>query len=58
MNEGLLVDTFISQFDNRYEVIRHIYSDKININNNNWVIYDAKIYENGTSEKKEKLEIF
>ena len=58
MNKGLLFDTFISQFDNRYEVIRHIYSDKININNNNWVIFDAKIYKNGTSEKKEKLEIF
>ena len=58
MNKGVLIDTFISQFDERYEVIRHIYSDKININDNNWVIFDAKIYENGTSEKKEKLVIF
>ena len=58
MDKGLLIDTFISQFDEKYEVIRHIYSDKININKNNWVIYDAKIYKNGTSEKKEKLEIF
>jgi len=58
IDKGFLIDTFISQFNDRYEIIRHIYSDKININKNNWVIYDAKIYKNGETEKKEKLEIF
>ena len=58
IDKGFLVDTFISQFNDRYEIIRHIYSEKININENIWVIHDARIYKNGDVEKEEKLEIF
>jgi len=53
-----LVDTFITQFDNNFKVIRHIKSDKINITRNNWLIYEAKIFSNGSSEKKEKLDLY
>ena len=31
MDKNLLIDTFISQYNKEFEVIRHIHSDKINI---------------------------
>ena len=52
-----LVDTFISQFNENFEVIRHIQSEKINIKKNKWKIFDANIIENGLSKKEEIFEI-
>ncbi len=52
-----LVDTFISEFDINYKLIRNIKSKKINVKNNFWIINNAEIYiENSTQfEKKLKL---
>ncbi len=58
MDKNLLIDTFISQYNNNFEVIRHIHSDKINIEKNNWKIFDAKIYENDTTSKTEIFNIY
>jgi lipopolysaccharide export system permease protein len=58
IDEEFLIDTFISQFDQNNEVIRHIQSDKIDITKNNWVIFKAKIFENGIGEKKDILKIY
>ncbi len=52
-----LVDTFISQFNENFEVIRHIQSEKIDIKKNTWKIFDANIIENGLSKKEEIFEI-
>ena len=53
IEKNFLVDAFITQFDSKNEVIRHIKSNKINIEKNNWLIFDAKIFENNTSIKKD-----
>ncbi len=58
MDKNLLIDTFISQYNKEFEVIRHIHSDKINIEKNNWEIYDAKIYEDNASNKVEIFNIY
>ena len=57
IDNEFLIDTFISQFDSDYEVIRHIQSNKIDIRTKNWLIFDAKIFENGMGSKKDFLRI-
>mgnify|MGYP001369382274 FL=1 len=53
IEKNFLINAFITQFDNKNEVIRHIKSNKINIEKNNWSIFDAQIFENDTSIKKD-----
>ena len=50
INNNYLIDTFISQFDENYEILKNIYSKKIDISKNEWVAYDVKIYTNNQSE--------
>ena len=57
INNEFLIDTFISQFDKNFNVIRHIQSDKIDIKDYNWKIYNPNIIENNLNEKKEIFEI-
>ena len=52
-----LKDTFITQFNENYVVIRNIRSEKINIEEKNWVAYDAKVFENNSSSEKSELNI-
>ena len=49
IEDTFLIDTFITQFDEDYEVIRNIKSQKIDIQTNQWLAYNAKIYENNVS---------
>ena len=58
ISNNLLIDAFITQYDNKYEVIRHIQSDKINIKDNNWLIFNAKVFENNSSRKVDILKIY
>ena len=44
--KNYLIENFITEFDKNYNVIRNIKSEKIDIKNNKWLIYNAKIYEN------------
>ena len=44
-----LIDTFITEFDNEFEVKKNIKSDKVDIKNNLWLAYDAKVFKNGNS---------
>ena len=57
IEDEYLVDTFISQFNENFEVIRHIQSEKIDIKKNTWKIFDANIIENGLSKKEQIFEI-
>ncbi len=53
LNEKYLTDCFITEFDEDFNVIRSIQSDKIDISKKNWEILDAKIYkENNYINKK------
>ena len=43
-NNNELVNTYISEFDKNFKIIRNIKSQKINITNKEWVIKDAEIF--------------
>ena len=51
MNNNYLNEAFITQFDLEYTVLRHIQSNKVNIQDKEWVLIDAQIYENNISNK-------
>ena len=52
-----LIDNFITEFDENYQVLRNIRSTKIDIKNNNWKIFKPEIFIENTSQKKEEIEI-
>ncbi len=54
---GFLIDAFISEFNEEFEIIRNIKSNKIDITNNEWVIYDAKIYINNVVQDYKETKI-
>ena len=58
IDDKYLVNTFITQFNNNYEVIKNIQSKKINIENNEWLAQDVKIYQNNESEEKKQFKIY
>ena len=53
INQNFLLKTFITEFDGEFNIVRNIQSDKIDITNNQWVIDNAKVYDenNYNSEK-------
>ena len=53
----MLVNNFITEFDGNFNVIRNIQSDKINISNEKWIIFDAKIYEKNNYVVVNKLNL-
>ena len=53
--DKFLIGTFITEFDNDYNVVRNIQSNKIDISENNWVIYDAKIFKKNQYEIVKQL---
>ncbi len=56
INNNILSETFISSFDKNYKIIRNIRSNKIDIKNNKWLIYDASVFEKNTRKKIDQLE--
>jgi len=40
-----LIGNFITEFDNNYKVIKNIKSDKIDVSEKKWLIFNAKVYE-------------
>ena len=56
INNNILSETFISTFDKDYELIRNIRSDKVDIKDNKWLIYDASVYEENSNKKIKLLE--
>ena len=57
INDMFLYDTFITEFNSDYEVVRNIRSEKINIQDKIWIAYDAKVFENNLSSEKKILNI-
>ncbi len=55
VNKNILETTFISTFDKEFNLIRNIKSNKIDIKNRNWLIYNASIYENNANKKVDQL---
>ena len=57
IDNNFLIDTFITQFNKNYEVVRNIRSQKINISTNQWIAFEAKIYENNNSTLEKNFKI-
>ncbi len=54
---NLLINNFITEFNKDYKVIRNLKSEKINIQNKNWLAYNVKIYNKNNYEFKKQLQI-
>ena len=57
IEKNFLINNFITEFDNNYNVIRNLRSKKIDISNNEWKIHNAKIYKKNNYEKIDLLKI-
>ena len=53
IDNNFLSDTFITTFDEEFNLIRSIKSNKIDIKNNEWLIYDATIFKDNSSQKND-----
>jgi lipopolysaccharide export system permease protein len=45
IDQEYLIGNFVTEFDENFKVIRNIKSEKINIKNKEWIIFNAKIYK-------------
>ncbi len=57
IKDNFLINNFITEFNEDFEVIRNLQSKKIDIKEKQWLIYNAKIYNNNNYELKEILKI-
>ena len=55
IEENFLINSFITEFNKDYSVIRNIKSEKIDISRNDWVANDVRIYNKNNYENKSKL---
>ena len=51
INSNFLTNTFITTFNKDFDLVRSLKSDKIDIRNKEWLIYDATIFEDNISKK-------
>ncbi len=56
IDKNYLSETFITTFDKNYNPVKNLKSNKIDIKNNKWLIYDVTVFENNTSKKVKLLE--
>lgn len=57
IENNYLIDSFITEFDNEYNVLRNIKSDKIDIINKEWLIYNGKIFNKNNYELKSEIRL-
>ena len=50
IEENFLRDSFITEFDKNFNVLRNIKSEKIDITTKNWVIYNVRVYYKNSYE--------
>lgn len=58
INDNYLYDTIINEFNSKFELLKTVQSKKINIENNNWIIYDPIITINNIKDITKKEVIF
>ena len=58
INSNFLTNTFITSFNKDFDLARSLKSDKIDIKNNEWLIYDATIFENNVSRKVDLIKFY
>ena len=57
IKDNFLINNFITEFNQNYEVIRNIQSKKIDISKKQWLVFNAKIYNENDYEVIDVLEI-
>ncbi len=57
IDENFLIDSFITEFDINYNVLRNIKSKKINIKTYEWEIIDPEVFEKNISVKEDIIKI-
>ena len=57
IEDNFLIDSFITEFDKDYSVIRNLKSQKIDITNQEWVIYDVKVFKKNNYEIKDFINL-
>ena len=55
IDNNYLTNTFITTFDEEFNLIRSLKSDKIDIKDNEWLIYDATIFKENISKKSDLI---
>ena len=55
VDKNFLINSFITEFNTNYEVIRNIKSERINIKKNTWIVNDAEIFEKNVRTIKDKI---
>ena len=57
VKQNFLINNFITEFDEKFNVVRNIQSEKIDISNELWLIHNAKIYNQNNYSKKSLLKL-
>ena len=57
IEKNYLVDNYITEFDENYKAIRNIKSDKIDILDKEWVVYNPKIFKKNIYEDKIEIKL-
>ena len=55
IDNNFLTDTFITTFDEEFNLVRSLKSNKIDIQNNEWLIYNVTIFEDNVSQKSDLI---
>ena len=57
IEENFLISNFITEFDENFKSIRNITSKKIDVTNEEWIIYGAKIFFKNEYKLQEELKL-
>ena len=57
IDKNYLIGNFITEFDNNYNVIQNIKSNKIDVSKKEWIIFDAKVYQKNNYSNFEKFSL-
>ena len=55
VDQNFLINSFITEFNTSYEVVRNIKSERIDIKDNTWIVNDAEIFEKNVRTIKDKI---
>ena len=58
IDENYLIDVFISEFDDNYNLKRSIVSNKVDIKDYQWTLYNPKVLENDTSVSLKEITLY
>tara|TARA_B100000927_G_C16409057_1_gene446556 strand:+ start:28 stop:1101 length:1074 start_codon:yes stop_codon:yes gene_type:complete len=57
IEQNFLIGNFITEFDQNFKSIRNITSEKIDITQKDWIIYNAKIYKKNNYKNIDQIEL-